>query len=140
MPKNNTTIVKCKSCGQKYEIETPQKEKRYRCKKCNEIILVKPYIIELTEDDQVKTMKILPKVLRLISVILLFWALARHPYVYYQILRFVICGTALYTAFIAMHLKKQFWIWLFCVIAGGWPVYVTKLIKYRVARVFRPCR
>jgi hypothetical protein len=48
---------------------------------------------------------------RLIALGLLLWALDRHSYGYYQILRWVVCGAAVYSAFIAMNSKKIFWAW-----------------------------
>lgn len=50
-------------------------------------------------------------VARLVAIALLVWALDRHTYGYYQILRWVVCGSAAYTAFVATELKKVFWTW-----------------------------
>ena len=50
-------------------------------------------------------------VARLVAIILLLWALAHHPYGYYQILRWVVCGSAAYSAFVATELNKIFWAW-----------------------------
>ena len=44
-------------------------------------------------------------------MVLLLWALDRHAYSYYQILRWVVCGAAVYSAFVAMDSKKISWAW-----------------------------
>jgi len=54
---------------------------------------------------------------RIIAAILLFWALDRHPYGYYTLLRFVVCGVAAYSAYFAAELKKKSWAWIFGIIA-----------------------
>ncbi|MEM7820363.1 MAG: hypothetical protein QW761_02050 [Candidatus Aenigmatarchaeota archaeon] len=48
---------------------------------------------------------------RLIASGLLLWALARHAYGYYQILRWVVCGAGAYSAYTAMESKKTSWAW-----------------------------
>jgi hypothetical protein len=52
------------------------------------------------------------KIVRIIAAALLFWALDRHPYGYYTILRFVVCGVAGYGIFISMELDKNVWAWI----------------------------
>ena len=53
----------------------------------------------------------------IIAAIMLFCALAPWPYGYYQLLRFVVCGAALYTAFMAYNWQKIWAAWLFGVVA-----------------------
>jgi hypothetical protein len=48
---------------------------------------------------------------RLVAIALLLWALDHHAYGYYQILRWVVCGAAVYSAFVAMGSKKTPWAW-----------------------------
>lgn len=48
-------------------------------------------------------------ILRIVSAILLLWALSTHPYGYYTILRFVVTGVAAYSAYISVNLKKKIW-------------------------------
>ncbi|MEW6738785.1 MAG: DUF6804 family protein [Nitrospirota bacterium] len=48
---------------------------------------------------------------RLIASLLLLWALDRHAYGYYQILRWVVCGVGAYSTFVAMELEKISWAW-----------------------------
>ncbi len=51
------------------------------------------------------------QVVRLVAIALLLFALDRHSYGYYQILRWVVCGVTAYTAFVATELKKIYWAW-----------------------------
>jgi FtsH-binding integral membrane protein len=52
-------------------------------------------------------------ILRLISVILLLLAIGNHPYSYYQILRWVVSGSSLYSGWILSKLQKHNWAWFF---------------------------
>ena len=51
-------------------------------------------------------------------------------YGYYQILRWIVAGTALFIAYIAYHLEKQVWIWIMAIIAILFnpiaPIYLSK--------------
>ncbi len=51
--------------------------------------------------------------LRLIAVGMLLWAMADNPYSYYQILRWVVCAIAGYSAFLAYERKNNTWAWIF---------------------------
>ncbi|MCK5225332.1 MAG: hypothetical protein KAQ89_01300 [Planctomycetes bacterium] len=53
----------------------------------------------------------------IITAIMLLLALAPWPYGYYQLLRFVVCGASVYTAFVAYNWQKMWAIWLFGFIA-----------------------
>lgn len=44
-------------------------------------------------------------------MVLLLWALDRHAYGYYKILRWVVCGVGTYSAFVAMSSEKTSWAW-----------------------------
>jgi FtsH-binding integral membrane protein len=48
---------------------------------------------------------------RLVATALLLWGLARHPYGYYKLLRWVVCGAGAYSAFVTMSSKKSSWAW-----------------------------
>ncbi len=48
---------------------------------------------------------------RLVATALLLWALARHPYGYYKLLRWAVCGAGVYSALVAMRTKKTSWAW-----------------------------
>ena len=54
---------------------------------------------------------------RLIAAILLFLALAEHPYGFYKILRFVVCGVTAYGAYFSKNLARIGWAWTFGIIA-----------------------
>jgi hypothetical protein len=56
-------------------------------------------------------------VARITAIILLLWALDRHPYAYYMILRFVVCGVTAYGVYFAAQLKSNYWAWTFGMIA-----------------------
>lgn len=53
----------------------------------------------------------------IIAALILLGALGRWPYGYYQLLRFVICGVAVYVSFMAYHWQKVWATWLFGIIA-----------------------
>jgi heme/copper-type cytochrome/quinol oxidase subunit 4 len=53
----------------------------------------------------------------LIAALMLFGALGRWPYGYYQLLRFVVCGVSVYVAFMAYNWQKIWAVWLFGFIA-----------------------
>lgn len=56
-------------------------------------------------------------VARIVAVILLFWALDKHSYGYYTLLRFVVCGVSAYGAYFAVELGKNGWAWTLGIIA-----------------------
>ncbi len=53
----------------------------------------------------------------LIAAAMLLGALAKWPYGYYQLLRFVVCGVSVYTAFMAYGWQKIWAMWLFGFVA-----------------------
>jgi len=68
----------------------------------------------------------------LVAAIMLFLAMADLPYGYYQILRWVICGIAVYVAYMAYRWGKIWATWVFGLIAVLFnpliPVHLTKEI------------
>lgn len=66
------------------------------------------------------------------------------PYGYYQILRWIVAGVALFITYIAYHLEKQTWIWIMVIIAILFnpiaPIYLPKetwvLIDLITATIF----
>ena len=56
-------------------------------------------------------------IIKIIAVLMLFWALGDNPYSYYQILRWVICGATGYFAYLAYENNKNAWVWVFGIIA-----------------------
>lgn len=55
-------------------------------------------------------------ILKIIAIVMLFWTLADNPYGYYQILRWVVFGTAGYSAYLAYENKQAPWTWIFGII------------------------
>jgi hypothetical protein len=57
------------------------------------------------------------KIARIIAAILLVVALGDHPYDYYVLLRFLVCGVCGYGAYYAFRKKEEVWTWTFAIIA-----------------------
>lgn len=53
----------------------------------------------------------------MIAAAMLFGTLADLPYGYYQLLRFVVCGVAVYVAFSAYNGQKMWAVWIFGFVA-----------------------
>jgi len=62
--------------------------------------------------------------------VLLFWALSRHPYGYFTLLRWVVCATAVYTAYVSTTVNRTPWAWVFGLIA----LLFNPLIPARIDR------
>ncbi|MDD4052013.1 MAG: hypothetical protein PHR28_08970 [candidate division Zixibacteria bacterium] len=56
-------------------------------------------------------------VLRIIAAGLLFWALGRHPYDYYTLLRWVVCGTTVFCLYLSVKAGNSIWTWGFGILA-----------------------
>ena len=56
-------------------------------------------------------------IVKIIAIIMLFWALADNPYGYYQILRWVIAGVVGYSAYLAYEQGKNAWTWILAITA-----------------------
>ena len=54
---------------------------------------------------------------RIVASALLIWALSEHPYDYYTLLRFVVCGATAYGTYLAVRFRKIAWAWIFGVVA-----------------------
>lgn len=67
---------------------------------------------------------------RLIAAGLLFWALARHSIDYFTLLRWVVCGVAAYTAYVAVAQESRAWPW----VMGGIAVLFNPIIQVRLSR------
>lgn len=76
--------------------------------------------------NKIKTISII----KIIAILLLLWALARHPYSYYQILRWFICGLTAYSAYLTYEANNKIWAWIFGIIAILYnpiaPIYFSK--------------
>jgi glucan phosphoethanolaminetransferase (alkaline phosphatase superfamily) len=66
----------------------------------------------------------------IIAAVMLFGALGRWPYGYYQLLRFVVCGVSVYVAYTAYTWQKMWAVWLFGFIA----VLFNPLIPIHLSR------
>ena len=54
---------------------------------------------------------------RVVASALLFWALSRHPYGYYTLLRWVVCAVAAYSAYLSTTVNRIPWAWVFGLVA-----------------------
>lgn len=54
---------------------------------------------------------------RILAAVLLILALDKHPYGYYTILRFIVCGVSGYGAYFAHEIKNKYWVWIFAIVA-----------------------
>ena len=63
-----------------------------------------------------KNTRVISVIARVIAAGLLFWALERHTYDYYTLLRWVVCGTCAFVVYIAAELEKNGWIWIMGII------------------------
>jgi hypothetical protein len=67
---------------------------------------------------------------RIVGSVLLFWALFEHPYGYFTLLRWVVCATAIYTAYLSTTVNRVPWAWVFGLIA----LLFNPLIPVRIDR------
>jgi len=69
---------------------------------------------------------------KLVSIVFLLGALGSWPYGYYQILRWIVCGSSAYLAYSYHESNRVVWMWIFGVIAILFnpilPIYLTKEI------------
>ena len=54
---------------------------------------------------------------KLLAIAVLLGAMGTHPYAYYQILRWIVCGSAAYTAYTLLQGNRTIFMWFFVVIA-----------------------
>ena len=54
---------------------------------------------------------------KLVAAGVLLGALGRHPYGYYTLLRWVVCGVSAFAAFRATEFKKTGWAWALAIVA-----------------------
>lgn len=71
-------------------------------------------------------------IVKIITIIMLAWALADNPYGYYQILRWVIASVTGYSAYLAYKHEKITWTWILGIIAVLYnpiaPIYLDREI------------
>lgn len=68
---------------------------------------------------------------RIVAAILLVWALDRHTYNYYEVLRLVVSGVCLFGVYVSWKFKKLDWAWLF----GALVVLFNPLIRIPLQRL-----
>lgn len=69
-------------------------------------------------------------VARIIAIGLLFWALDKHPYGYYTMLRFIVCAVTAYGAWFASEIENKGWAWCLGIIAVLFnPIFPVHLDK-----------
>lgn len=69
-------------------------------------------------------------IVRIIAAGLLVWALDRHPYGYYKLLRFFVCAVSAYGAYFSAEIKKIGWVWIF----GSIAILFNPIIPFRLGR------
>jgi len=60
---------------------------------------------------------ILSTIAKVIAALMLLQALDRNPYDYYTILRWVVCGVAIYVTWLALVAEKVSWAWVYGIMA-----------------------
>ncbi len=74
--------------------------------------------------------------LAVITGLMLFGAIIEFPYVYYQILRWVVCGVAILVAYFALKYKKTWTTVLFGIIAALFnpifPIHLTREVWFPI--------
>ena len=96
-----------------YEIEARKGGKEYRLK-------IGHIFTEVNWEGEGRNISKKPMtftIARIIAAGLLFWALGGHPYGYYTLLRFIVCGVTAYGAWFAYQLDKKGWVWCLGIIA-----------------------
>jgi len=67
---------------------------------------------------------------KIIAIAILLGAMSQHPYAYYQILRWVVCISAGYTAYIYFEAKNKILPWIFVAMAILFnpiaPIYMSR--------------
>jgi uncharacterized membrane protein len=82
-------------------------EKNQNLKKRFEVL-----IKDTEENAENKNIMKIYKTPIIVTVVMLFLALLDLPIGYYTLLRIVVCGVAIYLAFIAKEIKKIHWVWI----------------------------
>lgn len=116
--KPSSDIATCSNCGITYHKECWDENGGCAVYGCtNEVI--KDSFTEKEPDEKRDVVKsvdymIMPK---LLSIVMLLFALADNPYIYYQILRWVVGCTIGFSAYLAYENKKVFWAFVLGIIA-----------------------
>jgi len=86
---------------------------------------------------------------RITASVLLIWALGEHPYDYYTLLRFVVCGVTAYGIYLAVRFKQITWAWIFGIVTvlfnpifpihlerGTWAIIDVSVAVLSMASIF----
>ena len=68
-------------------------------------------------------------VLKIAAAGMLFAAMGRHPYDYYTVMRWVVCGVSAFGAFQAVQSGKSGWAWLLAVFALAFNPFIPVHLK-----------
>ena len=68
--------------------------------------------------------------IRIVAIIMLLWAIDDHQAGYFTFLRFLVTGTAVWSLWVALNLKKIYWVW----IMGGIAVLFNPIIPIYLDR------
>lgn len=79
---------------------------------------------------QYKHKRLIDIAIHLIAAGLLVWALERHPYNYYKMLRWVVCGTTAYITALSIIQKKYFW----TILTGSFAILFNPFIPFHLDR------
>lgn len=60
-----------------------------------------------------KVIVVLFTIARIVAAVALVWALAPNPYVYYELLRLLVCAVCMFGIFCAVRLQQASWSWVF---------------------------
>jgi len=77
-----------------------------------------------------KYKRLIDIVIRLLAVGLLIWALESHPYNYYKLLRWVVCGVTAYITFLSIKQERYFW----AILTGIFALLFNPLIPFHLDR------
>lgn len=66
---------------------------------------------------------------RVVASVFLFWAVSRHPYGFYTLLRWIVCASAAHTAYVSTTMKRIPWAWVLGVIALMFNPFIPPLIE-----------
>ncbi len=69
-------------------------------------------------------------VIRIVAILMLFWALDRHQTGYFTILRFLVTITAAWSLWVALSIEKMYWVW----IMGGAAILFNPVIPIYLNR------
>lgn len=67
---------------------------------------------------------------RIIAIGLLIYAIGKHPYGYYKVIKFIVCAISCYGAYFSADLNRTGWEWIF----GSIAVLFNPIIPFHLGR------